>query len=54
MVNNNDKQMPKDFDFDKYQSLGLKLVRSLVGQLGGAIKINSVGGSQFVIRFIAS
>jgi len=44
--------MPKDFDWKTADSLGLKLVRTLVEhQLDGSIDMESENGTQFTIKF---
>ena len=43
--------LPKDFDINKAETLGLQLVNSLVKQLNGEIKINNEVGTQFEINF---
>jgi PAS domain S-box-containing protein len=44
--------MPDDFDWKNTNSLGLKLVRTLVeNQLDGSIGINSNNGTKFTIKF---
>lgn len=52
IVKDNGIGLPANFDFYNTKSLGLKLVRSLVRQLGGTIEINSSGGTEFIIEFI--
>lgn len=51
IVSDNGVGFPKDFDFQNIQSLGLKLVKSLVKQLGGTIEINGSDGTEFIITF---
>jgi PAS domain S-box-containing protein len=43
--------LPKDFDINKTDTLGLRLVSSLVNQLDGEIKLNGKVGTQFEINF---
>jgi two-component sensor histidine kinase/HAMP domain-containing protein len=43
--------MPADFDIKKSNSLGLKLVKTLVEQLEGTFQWNSNGGTEFIIEF---
>lgn len=43
--------LPKDFDYQESPSLGLKLVHTLVDQLGGTVEIDRQGGTQFRITF---
>lgn len=51
MVKDDGVGLPKGFNFNQLQSLGLKLVRSLVRQLGGQLEINSNRGTEFLINF---
>lgn len=50
-VKDNGVGLPISFDLQKSQSLGLKLVRSFVRQLGGDLEINRSGGTEFMITF---
>jgi two-component sensor histidine kinase len=43
--------LPKGFDYQESPSLGLKLVHTLVDQLGGTVEIDRQGGTQFRITF---
>lgn len=43
--------LPKDFDFRKSESLGLKLVNDLVCQLDGSIKLQRKKGTAYEITF---
>lgn len=43
--------LPKDIDFRNTKSLGLQLVRILVEQLNGTIKLNRSKGTKFTIPF---
>lgn len=43
--------LPKDFDFMKARSLGLRLVRRLSKQLYGSVDYDREGGSRFIISF---
>jgi two-component sensor histidine kinase len=43
--------LPADFDPATASSLGLRLVRTLAGQLGGAVELRRAGGTAFVLRF---
>ncbi|MEI7857392.1 MAG: PAS domain S-box protein [Methanomicrobiales archaeon] len=43
--------LPEDFEARSLASLGMQLVRVLVHQLGGEMKIDSVGGTEFTITF---
>jgi len=51
MVGDNGVGFPRDVDFQKTQSLGLQLVNTLVGQLGGTIELNRSAGTAFKIAF---
>lgn len=43
--------LPADFDEEKLNSLGLKLVHMLIEQLDGSLTISNEGGANFYIRF---
>ena len=43
--------MPPEVDFHRAESLGLRLVRSLVRQIKGSIDISREGGTRLEIRF---
>lgn len=43
--------IPKDFDINRVDSLGLQLVKNLVNQLGGTIEIHHSKPTQFQIKF---
>ena len=49
VVTDNGRGFPPDLDFRATESLGLQLVNILVGQLNGAIELNSQGGTEFRI-----
>lgn len=52
IVKDNGKGLPPGFDFQKGQSLGLKLVHTLVKQLEGTIELKSgLEGTEFVLTF---
>ncbi len=40
-----------EIDFGNVQTLGLRLVNTLVGQLKGTVELNREGGTEFVIRY---
>ncbi|MHB1685845.1 MAG: histidine kinase dimerization/phosphoacceptor domain -containing protein [Ignavibacteriaceae bacterium] len=44
---------PEGLDFRKSDSLGLKLVTALTDQLGGEIKLNTTGQTEFMVLFSA-
>lgn len=46
--------IPKNVDFDTIPSLGLKLVKTLTNQLGGALEIANTGGTEVKISFAES
>ncbi len=43
--------LPDNIDFEKIDSLGLRLVNSLVDQLDGILELDRSHGSKFIIRF---
>jgi two-component system, sensor histidine kinase PdtaS len=43
--------IPKDLKYFKTETLGLKLVNSLVNQLNGAIELDRTHGTKFIILF---
>jgi two-component sensor histidine kinase/HAMP domain-containing protein len=43
--------LPQDFDIEKSESLGLKLVKSLTHQINGKLNIESNAGTKFTIIF---
>lgn len=51
VVSDNGVGFQPDFDFEKTDTLGLQLVRTLVKQLSGHINIHSNGGARFEISF---
>jgi ligand-binding sensor domain-containing protein/two-component sensor histidine kinase len=44
--------LPKDLDIDKTESLGLKIVKSMVQQINGSLDVQRNGGTKFIITFI--
>ncbi len=51
-VCDNGRGLPKEIDFDKIESLGLKLVATLArDQLDGELKISRRHGTKFIVRF---
>jgi len=42
---------PEQMDFRKSSTLGLTLINSLVGQLGGTIDLDRTKGTAFTIKF---
>jgi PAS domain S-box-containing protein len=51
IVSDNGIGFPENADFRNTETLGLKLVISLISQLDGTIELNRTGGSTFTIRF---
>jgi two-component sensor histidine kinase len=43
--------LPKDFAFEKNNSLGIQLVYALIDQLDATVKVNQAEGTEFLIRF---
>ncbi len=43
--------LPKDFDINKTETLGLQLVRTLVDQLQGKLNVTNQTGTRFTIQF---
>jgi two-component sensor histidine kinase len=53
VVSDNGVGFPKDIDFKKMESLGLRLVNTLVDQLKGTIELENNEGTKFKIEFSA-
>lgn len=51
IIHDNGLGFPKDFDFKNTDSLGLKLVNTLVNQIDGQIELMKVKGTGFKIKF---
>gem|GEM_PF-1242005 len=51
IIEDNGSGLPEDFRLDHVSTLGMRLVRSLVEQLGGAMTIHNNPGATFIIRF---
>jgi PAS domain S-box-containing protein len=51
VVSDNGKGFPEGLDFQKTESLGLKIVCTLTAQLDGSIELERSGGSRFTITF---
>jgi len=51
-ISDNGVGLPPDFDPQQVKSLGLRLVKSLVGQVHGTLEIWDHGGSHFRIKFM--
>ena len=54
IVNDNGIGFPDEIDFRDTESLGLQLVMTLVGQLGGNIELERDAGTVFRITFPAN
>jgi len=52
MVADNGVGLPKNFDIENIDSLGLQIVAALVGQLNGEIFFNKTNGTKIIITFI--
>ena len=52
IVGDNGIGIPPELDIENTESLGLKLVNSMVGQLNGTLAIDRDNGTQFKIEFI--
>lgn len=51
IVGDNGVGLPKDYDINSSETLGLQLVVTLVEQLDGEIKIENIGGIKYFINF---
>ncbi len=51
VVGDNGKGLPMDFDIQKTETLGLKLITTLVKQIDGIFDLNRIGGTMFTITF---
>ena len=51
VVQDNGVGMPRDVDIAHADSLGLRLVRGLVDQLGGSVQLDRSGGTAISMRF---
>ncbi len=51
VVRDNGIGVPKDFDLENTASLGLRLIRILARQIGGALDFCSRGGTEFKVTF---
>ena len=50
-INDNGRGFPPDLDFQKSDTLGLKLVITLTNQLNGTIELDRTAGTKFTIMF---
>ena len=51
VVGDNGKGLPMDFDIQKTETLGLKLIKTLVKQIDGIFDLNRIGGTMITITF---
>jgi two-component sensor histidine kinase/ligand-binding sensor domain-containing protein len=51
-ISDNGIGLPKDLDIDTTESLGLKIVKSMVQQLNGSLEIRGNGGTKYSITFV--
>ncbi len=51
IVHDNGVGLPPDLDYRRTESLGLRLVMLLVGQLQGAVEVDGTKGTSFIITF---
>ena len=52
IISDNGIGVPTDLDIENTESLGLKLVNSMVNQLNGSLSIDRENGTQFKIQFV--
>lgn len=50
-VKDNGRGLPADFDLNHSESLGLEIVKILVNQLGGSLRVTTAPGTEFQIIF---
>lgn len=50
-VRDNGCGLPQTIDFSKLNSLGMKLVHTLVKQLDGSLEFTNYSGAEFIINF---
>jgi two-component sensor histidine kinase/HAMP domain-containing protein len=50
-ISDNGIGLPEGMDIKSSETLGMKLITSLVGQLDGDIELNTDGGTEFIINF---
>ena len=50
-VSDNGRGLPRDFDWQNSNSLGLQLVRMLTGQLEGTLDVSGGPGTEFTVTF---
>ena len=51
VVSDNGVGLPENFQFETAESLGLKIIHTLVRQIDGAIEIKLEEGTEFIITF---
>jgi two-component system, sensor histidine kinase PdtaS len=51
VVRDNGRGLPVDFNLKEAQTLGLRLINSLVSQIEGDIEVINNGGAEFKITF---
>ena len=52
VVEDTGKGLPKSFEIERSETLGLQLVTTLVAQLDGRISVDSQNGAKFVVDFV--
>ncbi|MCK4764833.1 MAG: response regulator [Candidatus Aminicenantes bacterium] len=51
MVTDNGPGLPDAFDIENVETLGMQIIRALVGQLHGSLRIDTSKGTKFTLRF---
>ncbi|ADI75127.1 signal transduction histidine kinase (plasmid) [Methanohalobium evestigatum Z-7303] len=51
IVSDNGKGIPEDIDLDNPSSLGMQIIKSLVGQIDGDLDVDGNNGTTFIINF---
>jgi two-component sensor histidine kinase len=51
VIKDNGKGIPHNYDFKNPQTLGLRLVNSLVSQIEGDMEVYNTNGTEFKITF---
>lgn len=51
-IKDNGVGLPRDFDFENLNTLGMDLVKSLIKQIDGELEIKREKGTQFIIKFL--
>ena len=52
VISDNGIGIPEDFEIEKAESLGLKIVTTMVTQIGGSMEIKRDAGTKFMISFL--